>query len=124
MKKSATLLAVLALAFITNFNAAFATGNFSLSDKKAALTILVEQVDRGIIGELKLNEMQYVYLKNLYKTYHEEVADTKALYATDAAGATAKTSELANKYFTALSDILTPQQINAYVYKQSLAQNN
>lgn len=123
MKKSLTLVAVLAFAFLTNITTVFAKGTFTLSEKKAALTILVQQVDRNVISELHLSEMQYIYLKDLNKTYKEEFSSSVMLNNNNAAGTEAIASELTNKYFAALSEILTPQQLTVYVAKQLQAQD-
>ncbi|MHA6249685.1 hypothetical protein ACXYMU_17210 [Pontibacter sp. CAU 1760] len=125
MKKSLTFVVVLAFAVLTNISSAFANGTFSVSEKKAALTILVQQVDRNMISELYLSEMQYIYLKDLNKTYKAELSSAaSALYNNSIIATEAKASELNNKYFAALSEILTPQQITAYVAKQVQAQES
>ncbi|MHA6249684.1 hypothetical protein ACXYMU_17205 [Pontibacter sp. CAU 1760] len=124
MKKSLTLVAFLAFAFLTNVTAVFANGTFTLSEKKAAMTILVQQVDRNVISNLHLSEMQYIYLKDLNKTYKEELSTSAVLFNNNAAGTEAIAAELTNKYFSALSEILTPQQLTAYVARQVQAQES
>ncbi len=118
MRKFYIILAVLSLAIMTTFQTAMANGNYTLSDKKAALTILVQQINREAILELRLNEMQYIRLKDLNKNYRQDIENLKALTVVNPTSYDAKAMELTNTYFTALSEILTQQQIYAYLNKQ------
>lgn len=123
MRKFYIILAVLTLALMTTFQSAMANGNYTLSDKKAALTILVQQISRNAIDELRLNEMQYIKLKDLNKNYRQDIDNLKALTVVNPTSYDAKATELTNTYFTALSEILTQKQIITYLDKQLQAQN-
>ena len=115
MKKHFTILALLALTITATTQQVSANGNPTFSDKKAALTILSGQVGREVIGDLQLNEMQYIQLKELNRNFSSELAGIKASAAKETADN--KTLELTNRYFASLSEILTSQQIALYVAK-------
>ncbi|MFD2513818.1 hypothetical protein ACFSRY_08055 [Pontibacter locisalis] len=122
MKKYFTLLAVTSIFLVsTSLEAAASNGNNSSSEKKVALAILIKQVDREIINELQLNEMQYIQLRTLNKKYKEEVAIIKA--TTETAAYDSKVQELNNKYFAELNSVLTDKQLTTYTKNRSLALN-
>lgn len=120
MRKRYTLLVALFLTVATTLQATAANGNFSTSEKKTALTILVQQVNRDVIRDLQLNEMQYIQLKYLNRSYQQDLDSLKIALTGNTSNEDTKAAELTNKYFTALSEVLTPQQIAAYVSKQQL----
>jgi hypothetical protein len=124
MRNLYIILAVVTLAIMTTFQPVMANGNYTMSDKKAALTILVQQITRDAIQELRLNEMQYIRLKDLNKNYRLDIENLKALTVVNPTSYDVKATELTNTYFSALSEILTQQQISAYLTKQPHAQNN
>lgn len=123
MKKYFTLLAVTSILLIsTSAHAALENDNNISNEKKKALAVLIKQVDRNIINELQLNEMQYIQLRTLNKKYKEESAVLKATSETPVAFE-AKVQDLNNKYFAELTEILTDDQIATYTNKHTLALN-
>lgn len=123
MKKYFTLLAVTTLLLISTGAKAGLAGddNFS-NEKKKALTSLIKQVDRSIINELQLNEMQYIQLRTINKKYNEESLKVKAT-ETSASAVDLKIQEINNKYLAEISTILTSQQIATFINKQTIALN-
>ncbi|WP_439881497.1 hypothetical protein ACSX1A_20500 [Pontibacter sp. MBLB2868] len=120
MKKYFTLLAVTSILLVsTSTQAAMANGNNSSIEKKKALTILFKQVDRSLINELQLNEMQYIQLRTLNKKYKEEADQINATSTT----VDSKIQELNNKYFAELNEVLTADQITTFINKQTIALN-
>jgi hypothetical protein len=121
MKKYFTLLAITTLIlFSTGAKASIAGDDNFSAEKKKALTSLIKQVDRSIINELQLNEMQYIQLRTVNKKYNEESLKVKTT-EDSAALVDSKIQELNNKYLAEISTILTSQQIATFINKQSIA---
>ena len=115
MKKHLLTLFAVALTFVATTQQVSANGNPTFSEKRVVLTILTGQIDREMINDLRLNEMQYIQLKDLNKSYKNELAGIKLLTAPSSSQSDSRVSDLVNKYFSALNQVLSPQQIKSYV---------
>ncbi|GAB3828209.1 hypothetical protein [Pontibacter rugosus] len=120
MKKFLTL-ALVAMAITANTQSAFANGNLTSTDKNKVVALLVHTVDRSTIKELQLNEMQYIQLKDLHAKYLQDVELMKVSFMNNTALLEIRKQETNNRYYTELSNILTPTQVGSYLSKQAIA---
>jgi hypothetical protein len=122
MKKHFTLLAITFILISTSVLGNNTSGNNTANEKKLALAILVKQVNREIINELQLNEMQYIQLRTLNKKYKEESGILKAT-TENASAYDSKIIDINNKYFAELTSVLTAKQLSTYISNTTIALN-
>ncbi|QCR24121.1 hypothetical protein [Pontibacter sp. SGAir0037] len=121
MKKYLTFLAIVALAAFVNVSSAFASGSVSTlssTEKRVVTTLLQKEINRDLILELELNEMQYIKLKELNRKFKRDTQSSQLLLAS--AELDAKAQELVNTYAQAVTDILTEKQLNAFITNQTV----
>ncbi|QCR21601.1 hypothetical protein [Pontibacter sp. SGAir0037] len=121
MKKYLTFLAIVALAAFVNVSSAFASGSVSTlssTEKRVVTMLLQKEINRDLILELELNEMQYIKLKELNRKFKRDTQSSQLLLAS--AELDAKAQELVNTYAQAVTDILTEKQLNAFITNQTV----
>lgn len=114
MNKILTFVAALALILTVNTATAGITNN-------KAVALLNKQVDRALISELKLNEMEYIKLKDLNKSYQQEVAAVKAACNGNTELTESKLEEVNTRFQAALANVLSTAQINSFNQYGTLA---
>ncbi|RAU83713.1 hypothetical protein [Pontibacter arcticus] len=99
---------VAALALILSVNTASAGSNTN-----KAVALLNKQVDRALISELKLNEMEYIKLKDLNKSYQQEVEALRVTCAGNTELTESKLEEVNTRFQAELAKVLSATQINS-----------
>ena len=123
MKKLLTLISLTILLSATTISA-MASGAFSSTEEKVAVSLLIKPIDRKTINELFLNEMQYIQLKNLSKQYQKDVASLSKVSLLDETPKEVSLQLINSRYFKELTSVLSDQQISIFLQQNTMAVNN
>jgi len=124
MKKLFTLIAILVLFSAVSAPLALANEENSSSEEKAVVSLLIKSVDRKLINELFLNEMQYIKLRNLSKQYQKDVAALSSTSLLEETPQEASLQQLNHRYFSEINTILTEHQLTIFSQQNTVALAN
>lgn len=124
MKKLLALLSIIILLTTSSAPVALANEAISSSEEKAVVSILVKSVDRKTINDLLLNEMQYIQLKNLSKQYQKDVASLSSTSLLEETPKEVSLQQINHRYYTALTSILSAEQISIFTQQNALVARN